>query len=109
MSQHQISRQLNISCKCIRQTIGKSDKFHIIAVKSGAGRTPKMIECQKRLVTLQRGPDNTLPLIDIVRFASIDLNLTISRQTVRRILHDFDMISSIVSKRPRITTTQKRT
>ena len=78
-------------------------------MKSGAGRTPKMIERQKRLVTLERVPDNTLSLTDLVRFASINLNLTISRQTVSRILHDFDMISSIVSKGPRITTKQRRT
>ena len=49
MFQHQISRQLNISCKCIRQTIYKFDKFHTIATKPGAGRTPKVTERQKRL------------------------------------------------------------
>ena len=46
---HQISRQLNISCKCICQTICKFDRFHIVATKSGAGRTPKGIERQKRI------------------------------------------------------------
>ena len=42
--QHQISSQLNISCKCIRQTIYKFDKFHTVATKPGAGRTPKVTE-----------------------------------------------------------------
>ena len=41
MSQHQISRQLSISCKCIRQTIYKFDKFYTVATKPCAGRTQK--------------------------------------------------------------------
>ena len=40
----------------------------------------------------------------LVRFARTDLNLTITRQTVSRILGDFDMISSIAPRKPRITT-----
>ena len=43
---HQISSQLNISCKCIRQTIYKFGKFHTVATKPGAGRTPKVTERQ---------------------------------------------------------------
>ena len=46
---HQISNQLNISCKCIRQTIYKFDKFHTVAMKPCAGRTPKVTERQKRI------------------------------------------------------------
>ena len=46
---HQISRQLNISCKYIRQTIHKFDKFHTVARNSGAGRTPKVTERQKMI------------------------------------------------------------
>ena len=49
---HQISSQLNISCKCIRQTIYKFNKFHTVATKPGAGRTPKVTERQKRLIKL---------------------------------------------------------
>ena len=41
---HQISSRLNISCKCIRQTIYKFDKSHSVATKPGAGRTPKVTE-----------------------------------------------------------------
>ena len=41
---HQISSQLNISCKFIRQTIYKFDKFHTVATKLGAGRTPTVTE-----------------------------------------------------------------
>ena len=79
---HQISSQLNISCKCIHQTIYKFDKFHTVATKPGAGRTPKVTERQKRLIKLQQVRDDTLSLTDLVRFARIDLNSTITRQTV---------------------------
>ena len=85
MSQHQISSQLNISCKCIRQTIYKFDKFHTIDTKPGAGRTPKVTECQKRFIKLQQIRNDTLSLTET------DLNLTITRQTVSRILRDFDI------------------
>ena len=54
---HQISSQLNISYKCIRQTIYKFDKFHTVAMKPCAGRTPKVTE---RLVKLQQVRDDTL-------------------------------------------------
>ena len=57
--QHQISRQLNTSCKCIRQTIHKFDKFHTVAMKSGASRTPKVTEYQKRLIKFQQVRDGT--------------------------------------------------
>ena len=53
MSQHEISRQLKVSRKCIRQTIRKYDKFKTVATKTGAGRPPKMTESQKRLIKLQ--------------------------------------------------------
>ena len=79
MSQHQISSQLNISCKCIRQTIYKFDKFHRVATKAGAGRTPKVAEPQTRLIKLQQVRNDTLSLTDLVRFTPSDLNLTISR------------------------------
>ena len=80
---HQISSQLNTSCKCIRQTIYKFDKFHTVATKPGAGRTLKVTERQKRLIKLQQVRDDTLSLTDLVCFARTDLNLTITRQTVR--------------------------
>ena len=34
-----------------------SDKFHSVATKPGAGRTPKVIEDQKRLIKLQQVRD----------------------------------------------------
>ena len=106
---HQISRQLNIFCKCIRQTIYKFDKFHTVATKPGAGRTPKVTERQKRLIKLQQVQDDILSLTDLVRFACTDLNLTITRQTVSRILRDFDMVSYIAPRKPRITPARRRT
>ena len=66
---YQISRQLRISCQCIRRTIRIFDKFHTIAMKPGAGRTPKVTERQKRLIKLQQIQDDTLLLTDLVRFA----------------------------------------
>ena len=106
---HQISRQLNISCKCICQTLYKFDKFHTVATKPVAGRTPKVTERQKRLINFQQVQHDALSLTDLVRFAPTNLNLTISRQTVNRILRDFDMVSYIAPKKPRITPAQRRT
>ena len=74
MLQHQISRQLNISCKCILQTTLKFDKLHIVTTKLGGGRTSKVIERQIRLIQLQQVPDSTLSMIYLVRSARIDLN-----------------------------------
>ena len=76
---HQISSQLNISCECIRQTIYKFNKFHTVAMKLSAGRTPKVTERQKRLIKLQQVLNDTLSLTYLVRFAPSDLNLTIIR------------------------------
>ena len=76
---HQISSQLNISCKYIGQTIYEFDKFHSVATKPGAASTPKVTERQKRLIKF--GTRHYL-----VRFARTHLNLTIRRQTVIVIL-----------------------
>ena len=78
-------------------------------MKPGAGRTPKATERQKRLIKLQQVWDDTLSLTDLVRFARTDLNLTITRQTVSQILRDFDMVSYIAPRKPRITSAQRRT
>ena len=106
---HQISSQLSISWKCIRQTIYKFDKFHTAATKPDAGRTPKVTERQKRLIKLQQVQEDTLSLNDLVRFAPSDLNLTITRQPVSRILRNFDVVSYIAPRKPRITPSQRRT
>ncbi|CAF2069627.1 unnamed protein product [Rotaria magnacalcarata] len=105
----QISRQLNISCKCIRQTIRKFDKFRTACAKPGAGRKPKVTERKKRLIKLQQVRDDTLSLTDLARFARTDLNITISQHTISCILRDFNMISFIAPKKPRITSAQRRT
>ena len=68
-----------------------------------------MTERQKRLIKLQQAQDNTLPLTNLIRFARTDLNLTISRQTVSRILRDFDLVSYIAPRKPRITPAQRCT
>ena len=61
------------------------------------------------MIKLQQVQDDTLSLTDLVRFARTNLNLTITRQTVSRILRDFDMVSYIATRKPRITPAQRRT
>ena len=58
------------------------------------------------MINLQQVRDDALSLTDLVRFAHTDLNLTIIRQTVSRILSDFDMVSYIAPRTPRITPAQ---
>ena len=106
---HQLACQLNISCKSIRQISRKLDKFHTVATKSGASRTPKVTQCQKRLIKLQQVRNDILILTDLVHFARTDLYLTISRQTVNCILHHFDTVLSIAPKNLRITPAQRHT
>ena len=48
-------------------------------------------------------------MTDLVRFARTDLNLTITRQTLSRMLRNFDMVSYIAPKKPRITPARRRT
>ena len=54
---------------------------------------------RKRLIKLQQVRDDTLSLTDLIRLARTDLNLTITRQTVSRILGDFDMVSYIAPRK----------
>ena len=61
------------------------------------------------MIKLQQVWDDTLSLTALVRFARTDLSLTITRQTVNRILRDFDMVSYIATRKPRITSAQRRT
>ena len=61
------------------------------------------------MIKLQQAQDDILSLTDLVRFARTDLNLTITRQTVSRILRDFDMVSYVATRKPRITPAQRRT
>ena len=93
---HQVLRQLNISCKLIRQL----DKFHTVATKPGASSTPKVTERRKRLIKLQQVRDDILSLADLVRFTRTNLNLTSSRQTASRILRDFNTIPYSAPKKP---------
>ena len=68
-----------------------------------------MTERQKRLIKLQQAQDDTLSLADLIRFACTDLSLTVTRQTVSRILRDFDMVSYIAPRKPRISPAQQST
>ena len=88
-----MSRQLKISRRCIRQTIRKFDRFHNVATKPGAGCPQKVTDSEKRLIQLQQLRDDTCSLADLVRYAHTDLNLSISRPTISRILQHYNMIS----------------
>jgi transposase len=105
---HEISRRLKISRQCIRQTIRKFDQFHTVATKLGAGRSRKVTDRERRLIKLQQLRDDTCSLADLVRYAHTDLNLSIGRSTNSRILRDYNMVSCIAPRKPRITPTQRR-
>ena len=45
---------------------------------------------------------------DLVQYAHTELNLSISRPTISRILQHYNMISYILQRKPRITPPQKR-
>ncbi|CAF5060606.1 unnamed protein product, partial [Rotaria socialis] len=47
MSQHEISRKLNVSRNCIYQTINKFSKLYTVATKPGAGSRSKLTDRQK--------------------------------------------------------------
>ena len=88
-----LSRQLKISRRCIRQTIRKFDRFHNVATKSGAGHQQKVTDREKRLIKLQQLRDERCSLSDLVRYAHTELNLSISRPRISRILQHYNMIS----------------
>ena len=93
ISQHEISRQLKISRRCIRQTICKSDHFHNVATKPAAGRPQKVTDSEKRLIKLQQIRDERCSLSDLVRYAHTKLNFSISRVSSSGILQHYNMIS----------------
>ena len=80
ISQHEISR------RCIRQTICKFDHFRNVATKPGGERLQKATDREKRLIELQQLREDICSLADLVRYAHTDLNLSISRPTISRIL-----------------------
>ena len=105
ISQHEISRRLEISRHCIRQTFSK---FHTVAKRPGAGRPPKVTDHEKRLIKLQQIRDDTASLADLVRYVNTNFNLSIGRSRISRILQDYNMVSYIALRNPRITPTQRR-
>ncbi|CAM4805166.1 unnamed protein product [Rotaria magnacalcarata] len=108
MCQHEISRKLNVYRTCVRQTIRKFNELHTTATKPVAERPFKMTRRQKRAIKLQQLRDDTLSLNDLVRYAQASLNLNISRQTVSRILREFDLVSYVAPRKPQITHEQRR-
>ena len=108
ISQREMSRRLNISLRCIRQTFHKFDKFHSVTTKPDAGRSPKVTDREKRLIKLQQLRDDIASLADLVRYVNTDLNLSTGRSTISRILQDYNMVSYIAPRKPQITPTPRR-
>ena len=100
ISQCEISRRLKISCCCISQTFRKFDKLHTVTTKPGAGRPPKVTDCEKRSSKLQQLRDDTASSSDLVRYVNTNLNLSIGRSTISRILQDYNMVSYIAPRKP---------
>ena len=105
---HEIPRRLKISRLCIRQTFRKFDRFDTVAMESGAGCPPKVTDREKKLIKLQQLLHATASLIDLVRYINTDLNLSIGHSTISHILQDYNMVSYIAPRKPRITPTQRR-
>ena len=99
ISQHKISRRLKISHRCILWIFGKFDKFHTVATKLGAVRPPKVTDREKRLIKLQRLRDDTASSGDLVRYVNKNLNSSIGRSTISRILQDYNMVSYIAPRK----------
>jgi transposase len=108
ISQHGITRRLKISRRCIRQTNRKFDSFHTFNAKPGSGHPQKVTKRQERLIKLQQLRDDTYFLADFVRYAHTDLNISISRSIVSRILRDYNFYSYIAPRKPRIIPVQRR-
>ena len=108
ISQHEIYRQLKIYRRCICQTIRRFDRLHNITTKPGAEHPQKVTDREKRLINLQQLRDDTCSLADLVRYTHTDLNLSISRPAISRILQHYNTISYIFPRKPRITPSQKR-
>ena len=53
---------------------------------------------KKDVIKLQQLRDDTCSLVDLVRYAHTDLNLSISRPTISRILQHYNMISYILPR-----------
>ena len=107
MSQNEISARSRISQHCVHQTIRKFDELHTVATKPGAGRHSKLTDRQKRAIKLQQNRDDILSLTDLVRYVQTSFNPTVSRRTVSRILHEFDMVSYFAPRKPRINYRQR--
>ena len=89
ISQLEISRQLKFS----RQTIRKFHRFHNVPTRPDARRPQKVTDRGKRLIKLQQLRDKRCSLADLVRYAHTDLNLSISRPTISRILQHYNVIA----------------
>ena len=105
---HKISRQLKISCRCIRQTIHKFDKYGTVATRPGAGHPKKTTNRQTRLIKLEQIGDEKHSLTDLVRYANANMSLSISTSTISRILRQYNMPSYIAPRKPRVTPKQRR-
>ena len=77
-------------------------------MKPGAGHPAKVTDREERLIKLQQLRDDTTSFADLVRHVNTNLNLSIGRSTISRIFRDYNIVSYIAPRKPRITPTQRR-
>ena len=105
---HKISQQLEVSRRCVRQTIREFDKYGTVATRLGAGHPKKTTNRQTWLIQLEQIRDETHSLTDLVRYANTNISLSISTATISRILRQYNITSYIASRKPRIALKQRR-
>lgn len=108
LSKTAIAERCNVSRNCVIQTIRKYDKERTVSTKPGGGRPSKLSERQKRSIKLEQLRDDTLSVNDLTRYVQTFLGVTIGRSTVSRILNEFDMISYVAPKKPKIKPIQRK-
>ena len=108
LSKTVIAHRCNVSRICVIHTIRKYNEEHTVSTKIGADRPSKLTDRQKRAIELEQLRDDTLSLNDLIRYTQAYLGVKIGRSTVSPILNDFDMISYVASKKPKITPIQRK-
>ncbi|CAF3082356.1 unnamed protein product [Rotaria sp. Silwood2] len=108
LSKTVIAQRCNVSRNYVVQTIRKNDEEHTVLRRLGAGRPSKLTDRQKRAIKLEQLRDDTLSLNALVRYTQTNLGITIGRSTASRILNEFDMISYVAPKKPKMKPIQRK-
>lgn len=108
LSKRTIAKKCDVSHNCVIQTIRKYTEEGIVSTRSGAGRPPKLTDREKRAIKLEQLRDDRLSLNDLVRYTKTYLGKVIGRSTISRVLSEFDMISYVAPKKPKIKPIQRK-